>query len=158
MKKVLLMFCFVSTALGVFASDNNTGDVQVTAQVVKKLDITTESLDFGTVVANTKDNKPEKYGKIIINTKDNEQEIRMKFADESGLNWTDDPSKLKIKLKNKQNLGSELIYIPTIAKNQLNKMKGNITMDVTGTLSVPENASVGNYSGVLKVKVWYDEI
>lgn len=160
MKKSLLVFCFVTMALGVFAEGDNVEDVEVTAQVVPKLDITTEAVEFGTVVANTDNNKPEKLGKIIIKGTGYEQKMKIKFADASGSNWTENPNDLKIQLVNKEHSENKLTYTPELIKEKegFKSEDGNTTMNITGTLKVPENAVVGNYSGVLKVKVWYDEI
>ena len=110
MKKSLLVFCFVTMALGVFAEGDNVEDVEVTAQVVPKLDITTEAVEFGTVVANTDNNKPEKLGKIIIKGTGHEQKMKIKFADASGSNWTENPNDLKIQLVNKEHSENKLTY------------------------------------------------
>ena len=86
--------------------------------------------------------------------------MKIKFADASGSNWTENPNDLKIQLVNKEHSENKLTYTPELIKEKggFKSEDGNTTMNITGTLKVPENAVVGNYSGVLKVKVWYDEI
>lgn len=160
MKKSLLAFCFVTMTFGAFAGEisnvSSSGEVQVTASVIKKLDVETENIEFGKVVQGSSDNKPHKTGKVKINGESKEK-IIVKFASNNDGNWTENASDLKVKLTNKENSGSELIYVPSIVTSGKNLSDGEATIELGGKLTVPEEAVVGNYTGILKVKVCYDD-
>lgn len=156
MKKGLLLLCFVGATVGLFAGEESakTQDVNVTAEVIKPLNIETKAVEFGKVAQGTNHSKPKTEGELTI-TGEAGQSIKVQFAG-NGEQWKDEISEAVVKLKQNSN-GVELTYTPALATTlDTNLPGGKTSSKIVGSLEVPQNAETGSYRGTLKVKVYYN--
>lgn len=156
MKKRLLLLCFVGITAGLFAGEESakTEDINVTAEVIKPLNIETKTVEFGKVAQGATLSRPKEDGELTI-TGEAGQSIKVQFA-ANGEQWKDNISDAIVKLKQNGKTG-ELTYTPALATAlNTNLQGGKTTSKIVGTLVVPQNAEVGAYKGNLKVKVYYN--
>ena len=160
MKKTMLAICFMAMALTTVANEQSAVEdkVQVTAEVIQKLEITTTAVNFGKVAQGSQNNAPVKKGSITVTGHQNEK-LQIRFADAAdNQNWKEDLKELEVKLSCGEN-GEKLTYKPAFdpEENQPLALKdGTKFMQLGGTLNVPEDAEAGKYEGTMLVKVWYE--
>ena len=96
MKKRLLLLCFVGVTVGLFAGEESAKEsqVEVTAEVIKPLTITTKAVKFGKVAQGTHNTTPKKQGEITIAGQEG-QNIKIKYAGVSGA-WQDNIKDVKV--------------------------------------------------------------
>ncbi len=138
-------------------TDTTSGEkeLQVRAEVVKKLVVNTKDVDFGRVAPDTKLNAPKEYGRIEI---DGEAGHMVKVAVLS------DEQEVKngeaLYLKKNGGHGNETTVEYTLklgnGQNKYYLRNGKEEIPVGGSLNVASGAESGNYSTNLIVKVSYD--
>lgn len=159
MKKTMLALCFMAMALTTVANEQSAveGEVRVTAEVIQKLDVKTDPVNFGKVAQGSKNNTPIEKGKVTITGHENEK-LKIQFASGTQKEWKDNLSQVKVELS-KGAEETKLTYLPNLDPELVQPLaleNGEKVLGLSGTLEVPENATPGQYEGTLNVKVWYE--
>ncbi|WP_410207825.1 DUF4402 domain-containing protein [Fusobacterium sp.] len=159
MKKTMLVLCFMAMALTTVANEQSAveGEVRVTAEVIQKLDVKTDPVNFGKVAQGSKNNTPIEKGTVTITGHENEK-LKIQFASGTQKEWKDNLSQVKVELS-KGAEETKLTYLPNLDPELVQPLaleNGKKVLGLSGTLEVPENATPGQYEGTLNVKVWYE--
>lgn len=169
MKKLLLLTCILAISGITFAASSDEADLQVKAQIIKPLKITTKEVNFGVVAAGQKNVMTDQSGNGEIEiTGEAGKNVTVSV---SGLQTTDGVDST-ILLKNNEH-GSSLIAgltgdsLPSSGDHSgLNRFfnksyalseSGSKKFAVYGILyDVPEDIAPGQYTGTVKIKAEYD--
>lgn len=170
--KVLLVMGLSSVVFagqGTAARDENgyavDGIVNVRAEVVEPITLTTENVDFGRVARGTVGNTPLREGKVHI-TAGNLYAANFKvtiYEGDHAISNLEDGIRLT---KDGSVRGAQLKYVPkfyaegkelTVNNGEISLQgRANRTILVKGTLDVPREADLGTYTNDMTVRVAYD--
>lgn len=166
MKKIIILLnVIVLISLKGIASGNNKkmDDFKISAKVISDLKIEVSPVDFGLVrVGNTIDTV-EKSGEILI-IGEAGQNIKINFYSDNNLS----PASNGVILKNQTAGVGEAVFFPRIILEENSSLEtkdevvvalnneGKILYNVSGQLTVPDNATSGNYSGEMTITVKYE--
>lgn len=157
---VLMLISLKGIASGI---NEKKDDFKVNVTVISDLKIEVSPVDFGIVqVGNTVDTV-EKSGEILI-TGEAGKNIKINLYSDS--NFT--PVSNGVVLRNEIAGAGEAIFFPRIILEEDSSLEtkdeiivalnneGKILYNVSGQLSVPDNATSGNYSGQMTITVKYE--
>lgn len=157
---VLMLISLKSIASGI---NEKRDDFKINVKVISELKIEVSPVDFGLVqVGNTTD-IVEKSGEILI-TGEAGENIKINLYSDN--NFT--PVSNGVILKNETIGVGEAIFFPRIILEEDSSLEtkdeiivalnneGKILYNVNGQLSVPDNATSGNYSGQMIITVKYE--
>lgn len=170
--KVLLVLGLSSVVFageGTATRDNNgyavDGIVNVRAEVVEPITLTTENVDFGRVARGTVGNTPLREGKVQISA-GNLYAANFKvtiYEGNKAVGNLQDGIRLT---KDGNTRGPQLKYVPkfyaegrelTVNNGEISLQgRANRTISVKGTLDVPRDAELGTYTKDMTVRVAYD--
>ena len=175
-KKLLILFGILILSILSFGAEtaekgisSNTA-VNVKAEVVNSLKITTSDVDFGIITPGETKNPPEKSGEIKI--KGNPLGyVRIQIKDSVSKEYKDhltlsgfkrtEYSVILTEQNTKAQMTSKLILDGAGVGSLLNgsyilNFSGEATFKVKGELTAGNNQAPGNYSGVLYVRTFYE--
>lgn len=167
MKNLLILLgVLVSSTMGFALPESMVveGKLEVSARIVQPLDFQVEPVRFGDVVIGEQGVTPVRDGLItIVGEPSSNVKVEMKYKEKT-IDITSNGEEIAI-LNETNPEAPALIYKPEfvyeetktpVSSNKISLPDGTASINARGNLIAPENPTVGDYSGEIDVKVYYD--
>lgn len=167
MKNVLMVFgVLIISVIGVAESEpmSAEGKLEVTATIVQPLDFQVEPVRFGEVIIGERNAIPVSDGLItIVGEPDSNVKIEMRYKN-TNIDITSNGEEIKILNETNSNAPAltykpEFVHQDTrtpISSNVISLPNGTASIRATGVLVAPVDAEIGDYSGDIDIKIYYD--
>lgn len=166
MKKLLILFGVLTSSVIGFANNEISAEekLEITARIVQPLDLQVEPVRFGDVVIGEQSVTPVRDGLItIVGEPSSNVKVEMRYK-ETMIDITSNGEEIEILNENNPEVPAlvykpEFVYEETktpVSSNRISLPNGTASINARGSLTAPENPVVGDYSGEIDVKVYYD--
>lgn len=159
MKKLLLLAGILVVGAASFAggadwsSNSVEKELQVTATVIENLKVQTHDVEFGRVAAGMQGIQPKNNGKIEV---EGVKGASVKIELRHGEDEVEKGKEIAFGEKGSPIVRTPLYYTPDFEEKVITlNGDGYGSVDLQGSLRVPENTPVGDYAAVLTTKVYY---
>lgn len=165
MKNLLILLGILTTSIVGFADNGMVEEkLEITARIVQPLDLQVEPVRFGDVVIGEQNATPIRDGIItIVGEPSSNVKVEMRYKEKT-IDITSNGEEIAI-LNETNPEAPALIYKPEfvyeetktpVSSNKISLPDGTASINARGNLIAPENPTVGDYSGEIDVKVYYD--